>query len=658
MRVHLIRPIVSVVVGISLTAAVLASPAAAHPHGPPRETYVFDGGGWGHGVGMSQYGALGRAEAGMTHAEILAFYYDGTELVTDAGLVPTSVDVRIAVHNSTVFTPTGTLTVAIDGSYLDTTVNQLTIRRGDGGWYINSSNIDWCRGFCAGTNLTVSFSDSEPVRVSNTANGTRRYGHGQFQLTPAAAGISNCGTSSANQYCLVIGDLTMKQYLLGLDEMPVTWPTEALKAQVIAGRSYATAQVNENRGSTAPFDLYTSTRDQEYRAWDFEMDSGDWSDSVEATANTVLVYDPDGSGADRQVIIAFYSSSNGGHTAANEEPRFESLPYLLATPDTYDAAPDADGNSKNPTHSWQRTYTAAQISGWLADYPFADLDVGDIEDIVIARPGPSGRIDDALVTLLGSERTVEVRRDNGDPYGYRFYYALVLGCRNTPGCQPVLSTKLMLQGAGDDGSNANPLPFTDVSAGAAYAEAVAWMLNNGITQGTTSTTYSPLEVVSRSEFATFLWRVAGEPAIAETADRFTDVGSETFYATAVAWMADEGITSGCSTDDDAMFCPHDPVSEKHMATFLWRFAGRKYSNQAIPFRDIGVNDYFLEPSRWMIEWDIWVDEDFILSDGTSTSFNPDESVSRARAATYLWRLAGMPEAFDTDAVLPPVMRTS
>ena len=386
-----IHSLVGLIVVAAVAAGTFAAPAMAHPHGPSNSEFTFIGGGWGHGTGMSQYGALGRAEAGHTDAQILAFYYDGAELTTDPHLVPDDIDVRIAVHNTTVFRPTGLLTVSMDGRFLDTTVNTLTVRRGDGGWYINSSNIDWCRGFCSGTVLTVSFNDGEHVRVSSTSNGAERFAHGEFQLTPAASGVTNCGSSSRNQYCLVVGEMTMQQYLYGLKEVPHSWPAEALKSQAIAARSYATAIIEDRSAWSSPFDLYASTRDQEYRAWDYEMESGHdaWADQVDATDDTVLTIQPTGA-AEPEVIVAYYSASNGGYTAANEEPRRESVSYLLAKPDPFDAAPDDNGDPQNPTHSWQRTYTAEQISGWLADYPFADLHVGEIAEILISAPGAVG----------------------------------------------------------------------------------------------------------------------------------------------------------------------------------------------------------------------------------------------------------------------------
>ena len=652
------RLLLALTVVLAVVATSFAPSAAGHPHGPTEDEYTFIGGGWGHGTGMSQYGALGRAEAGFSYAEILAFYYDRAELTTDPAFVSDDVDVRIAVHQSTVFRPTGLLTVEMDGRFLDTTRNTLTVRRVNGGWHINSSNIDWCQGFCSGTDLTVSFNQREIVQVSNTANGTDNYAYGQFQLRPAGSGVANCGNSAANEYCLVIGDMTMQQYLYGLDEMPHRWPLEAQKAQAVAARSYAVAQIVDRRGWAAPFDLYSSTRDQEYRAWDHESEvhpDHPWSDAVNATDDTVLVYRATNE-AQPEVITAFYGSANGGHTAANEEPRREPIPYLLAKPDPYDAALDAQGNSQNPFHAWRRTYNTEQISKWLAEYPFADLDVGEIAEIYITDQGPSGRIDDAVVTLVGSERTLEVLNDDGEPFGYRFYYALVLGCRNTPGCMPVLSTKLTISGAHDDeGYNEYTLPFDDVAFDAPYAEAVAWMLNNGLTSGTSPTTFSPLQSISRAQFATFLWRFAGQPEGSEGSLLFADVEPDSYFSSAVGWMVDNSITAGCSSGDVDLFCPDDVVTAPQLAVFLWGFAGKKYSNRPIPFVDIGVNDYFLEASRWMVEHQLWLDEDFEPSDGGPVEFGRNRTSSRARVAAYLWRLAASPGAF-ADGILPPLIR--
>ncbi len=657
--IRLLRSLSSVLVTAAVLAGLLAPVAAAHPHGPSNDEYTFVGGGWGHGTGMSQYGAWGRAEAGFSYEEILAFYYDGTVVRSDASLVPDDVDVLIAVHNTTVFRPTGTLTVSMDGRFLDTTVNTLTVRRGNGGWYINSSNIDWCRGFCNGRVLTVSFTTGQPVRVSNTSNSTERYAHGQFQLTPAASGVSNCGSAQANQYCLVIGELPMQQYLYGIDEVPSSWPAETLKAQAVAARSYAAAVMQERRGWASPFDIYASTRDQQYKAWDFQSEGGhnNWAAAVDATNDTVITYQPD-DGSGRAVAVAYYSASNGGFTAANEEPRRDQVSYLLAKPDPYDAVFDEAGDPQNPYNAWARNYTGAEISRWLAEYPFADMNVGQIREILIDDPGASGRIDDARVTLIGSDKTLIVLDEDGEPYGYRFYYALVLGCRNTPDCEPLLSTKIELFNSHTGNNPAGNIVFTDVAQDAAYADAVYWMRESEITKGTSATTFSPDRPVTRAQFATLLWRFAGEPQISSGAARnFADIDSQTHNADAVQWMVDRNITQGCSTDP-LLFCPDNPLTASHLATFLWRFAGRTYSNHAVPYIDIHINAFYLEPVRWLTEHRLWVSSDYQPPPSAGAEFAPDERINRGRLALLLWNMAAEPDAFDVDAPLPAFMRDS
>ena len=769
-------PVASVVASVNAKVVATADAEATSDNAEEEPVFHFDGGGWGHGVGMSQYGALGRAEAGFNHTEILQFYYQGTDVVAAPELVHDDVDVRIAVHNTTTFWPTGQLTVAMDGSFLDTTVNRLKVRRGDGGWYINSSNIDWCRGFCPGTVLTVSFNDGEPVKVTNTDNGSVRYAHGQFQLTPADTGAANCGSRSAHQYCLVIGELTMKQYLYGIAEVPYSWHTEALKVQAIAARSYAAAKMRERSNWNAPFDLYSWSKDQTYRAWDKEsaaLPARPWADAVDATEDVVVIYTPaptdDGEQPAPFVATAFYTTTNGGYTAASEEPWRSSIPYLIAKPDPYDAAPDTDGTPKNPLYEWRRSYTGAEVSRWLTEYPIADLDVGDVSEIRITDVGPSGRIDDALVTLVGSKRTMEVRKPNGDPYGYRFYYALFRGCEHTPGCHPMLSTKVEVSkspeeptgdpeevpddsidsgsdedneecgdgdgdgedsnacdedneecgdgdgedssacdedneecgdGDGDgedsnacdednsedgddneendeDGHRAGPLPnrfnpeamqpsriyrasklpFNDVSKEDPYAEAVAWMLNTGITEGTNNTAFSPDAPITRGQFAAWLWRFAGSPELSASAPaKPSDLDDDSAFIPAVRWMLDNGITYGCGASDSSLFCPHDPVTSAHVAAFLWRFAGSTPSATVIYFNDVITDSFYLVPTRWMLDWDLWVDSEFKIASHRSRRFNPDQPVPRGRVAVYLWNLAEAPGAFTPSDYLPPFMR--
>ena len=108
-------------------------------------------------------------------------------------------------------------------------------------------------------------------------------------------------------------------------------------------------------------------------------------------------------------------------------------------------------------------------------------------------------------------------------------------------------------------------PFADVSASAYYYEAVLWAVENGITNGTSATTFSPDATVTRGQTVTFLWRNAGSPVVVGTS--FEDVMADAYYATAVAWAAAEGITSGTSA---TTFSPDNACTRAQIVTFLYR----------------------------------------------------------------------------------------
>ncbi len=175
--------------------------------------------------------------------------------------------------------------------------------------------------------------------------------------------------------------------------------------------------------------------------------------------------------------------------------------------------------------------------------------------------------------------------------------------------------------------------FFDVGVGLFYTDAVTWLACEEITTGTSSTSYSPDDSVTRAQMATFLWRYDGssEPLSLDTA--FTDVVAGSFYAKAVAWLSEEKITTGTS---HTTFSPSDSVTRAQMATFLWR-----YSDSPEPlsldtaFTDVVAGSFYAKAVAWLVEQKI--------TTGTSaTSYSPDDPVTRAQMATFLWRLAGKP----------------
>ena len=114
------------------------------------------------------------------------------------------------------------------------------------------------------------------------------------------------------------------------------------------------------------------------------------------------------------------------------------------------------------------------------------------------------------------------------------------------------------------------MPFRDVPAGAYYRDAVLWASQKNITQGTSATTFNPTGTVTRAEAVTFLWRAAGSPG-SFMANPFSDVAENAYYVDAVIWAAGEGITTGTT---DTTFSPNDPCARAQIVTFLYRAANR------------------------------------------------------------------------------------
>ena len=111
-------------------------------------------------------------------------------------------------------------------------------------------------------------------------------------------------------------------------------------------------------------------------------------------------------------------------------------------------------------------------------------------------------------------------------------------------------------------------PFADVSASAYYYDAVLWAVEQGITNGTSATTFGPDATVTRGQTVTFLWRYDGSTAVSGSG--FVDVASDAYYATAVAWAVSEGVTNGTSA---TTFSPDNDCTRGQIVTFLYRYMG-------------------------------------------------------------------------------------
>ncbi len=278
------------------SATCKVAPAGSGP------LFVLDGHGWGHGVGLSQYGAYGYAQHGWTYDQILAHYFPGTRL----GATPTK-RIRVLLADAK---PTLTIASTADFRVTDGTgqVHPLTA----GSYTLDPTlTID-------GTPLTgpLTFAPgSAPLKLGRLYRGT-------IAVSVVAGKLR------------AIDNVSLEQYLYGVvpAEMPYRWLPAALEAQAVVARSFALS----TRKSGKPFDVYSDTRSQMYLGVSAERPST--TAAVDATAGQVVLYDG-------QVAHTYFFSTSGGKTeSVSDVWNGLTFPYLVSVPDPFD--------SISPYHTW------------------------------------------------------------------------------------------------------------------------------------------------------------------------------------------------------------------------------------------------------------------------------------------------------------------
>ena len=167
--------------------------------------------------------------------------------------------------------------------------------------------------------------------------------------------------------------------------------------------------------------------------------------------------------------------------------------------------------------------------------------------------------------------------------------------------------------------------FSDVPANAYFADAVEWAVNKGITNGLSDTMFGPYESCTRAQIVTFLWRAAGSPE-PKTASSFTDVPASAYYAKAVAWAIENGITNGMT---ETMFAPNATCTRGQSVTFLYR-ALKGTASGSTNFTDVKPDAFYADAVNWAVASGV--------TNGTSaTTFSPNADCTRAEIVTFLYR---------------------
>ena len=170
-------------------------------------------------------------------------------------------------------------------------------------------------------------------------------------------------------------------------------------------------------------------------------------------------------------------------------------------------------------------------------------------------------------------------------------------------------------------------PYRDVSKDSYYYDAVQWASNKGITNGVSDGVFAPDWVCTRGQIVTFLWRSVGSPASKTAEIPFADVAEDAYYAQAVLWAVENGITKGTS---ETTFSPDQTCTRAHAVAFLYRLAGSPAVTGS-SFQDVAADAYYNAAVAWAVQQGI--------TKGTSeTTFSPNETCTRAQIVTFLYRM--------------------
>jgi stage II sporulation protein D len=343
-------------------AAILAGLAVFAPGAAASVGWVVQGHGFGHGVGMSQYGAYGYAKHGKGYRFILGHYYAGTTI----GQLTGSPTVRVLVNIDSGDVGFSGATGAC-GKQLDASLSYEAHR--------------------SGSSVTLRSSGGKPL--ADCGGTLRAAGAGRIAIAGVGTyrgALEAVPTSSDAGSLNVVNALTVDQYVKGVipNESPASWPQAALRAQAVAARSYAlSVQVNGNG-----FDLYDDTSSQVYDGLSSEAASS--NEAADATRGQVVMFGG-------KIAETYFSACSGGHTESVQNVFFgPPVPYLVGVPDPYDYY--------CPLHSWKLELSESEISSKLASY----LD-GNLKQVVITQRGVSPRI--VWAKLIGTGGVTKIRGD-------------------------------------------------------------------------------------------------------------------------------------------------------------------------------------------------------------------------------------------------------
>lgn len=175
------------------------------------------------------------------------------------------------------------------------------------------------------------------------------------------------------------------------------------------------------------------------------------------------------------------------------------------------------------------------------------------------------------------------------------------GLTDPDGYADMSAAEILADLFGDAETQPSQKGFNDVNPGDYFYDAVNWAVEKGITTGTSATTFSPNASCTRAQIVTFLWRASGSPEPKTASNPFTDVAANAYYRKAVLWAVENGITTGTSA---TTFSPDAPCTRAQGVTFLWRANGSKAASAAASFTDVASDAYYAPAVAWAAEQNV------------------------------------------------------
>jgi SpoIID/LytB domain protein len=622
---------------LALTAGLTFGPAGMSA---AATDVVFEGSGWGHGVGMSQYGAYGMtAVDGLDHQDVITHYYTGSAVdsldALDVAVEPLWVnllkdadDVTLIAKKTGLGTPADAVvsrgsdswTVGVDDKIRVTWEGGRTCKlrfyNSSGSLISNAGNatcnidIDW-DGDASTPTRKIEIEGCEISDWNGREPGNEdaydssrpcQYGRGSIVVRAPGQERTSDPTPSGPFDVSVIMDL--EDYVIGISEMPYFWgldkhgAQEALRAQAIASRSYALARQlargEPGKNSCKAWcHVRDTTADQRYVGWGHGWDT--WIDAVRSTAGLVATHETTPS-SHQGIVEAFFFSSTGGRTENNEDVWGGSPRAYLRSVDDHWGLLDEVPNTRA---EWTRTFTPAEVAAkvgldsLISVHPTAWYDSGSVRTVEYRG------LDGGKETVI--EKTGKWTKGNFS-----------------------LNSRWFSVAYGPGGG------FVD-TASSVHADDIEWLRQQGVALPCDDGPdhYCPDDPMDREDMAAFMSRALELPAA--SSDYFTDDdGLE--YEEDINRLREAGVTFGCNPPSNNLFCPADSVTRGQMSAFF----GRGWSLSA----GAGA-DYFGDDDDSVFEDDIDRLREAAITYGCNppdnTLFCPDDLVTRGQMASFIAR---------------------